>query len=106
MPDRSWCHDHDSHPGEGSELGTADQPVLIFAAFTLSYLARTFRPRNGGFHVDLRNPLLGPLTAYLPVIAILLIAHYAKVLGASAPWLIWLAVAGLALNAAALLRTG
>ncbi|MDX8028941.1 hypothetical protein SK803_01905 [Lentzea sp. BCCO 10_0856] len=76
--------------------------TLIFAAFTLAYLARTVRPRNGGFHVDLRHPLLGPLTAYLPVIAILLTAHYAKALGAVAPWLIWLAVAGLALNAAAL----
>src|SRR4051812_18917076 len=49
--------------------------TAVFAAFTLSYLAGTFRP-GAGFHVDLRHPLLGPLTAYLPVIAILLIAHY------------------------------
>jgi tellurite resistance protein len=76
--------------------------TLVFAAFTLTYLARTFSPGTGGFHIDLRHPLLGPLTAYLPVIAILLIAHYAPALGPVAPWLIWLAVLGLALNAAAL----
>lgn len=76
--------------------------TLVFAAFTLSYLTGTFRPGTGGFHLDLRHPLLGPLTAYLPVIAILLLAHYAAILGAAAAWLIWFAVAGLALNAAAL----
>ncbi|MFI6096023.1 hypothetical protein ACIA8G_10745 [Lentzea sp. NPDC051213] len=76
--------------------------TLVFAAFTLTYLAGTVRPGTGGFRLDLRHPLLGPLTAYLPVIAILLIAHYAPVLGGLAPWLIWTAVAGLALNAAAL----
>jgi tellurite resistance protein len=75
--------------------------TLVFAAFTFSYLAGTFRP-GAGFHIDLRHPLLGPLTAYLPVIAILLIAHYATDLGRAAPWLIWIAVASLALNAAAL----
>lgn len=75
--------------------------TLIFAVFTLTYLAGTFRP-GAGFHLDLRHPLLGPLTAYLPVIAVLLIAHYAPVLGAAAPWLIWIAVLGLAVNAAAL----
>jgi tellurite resistance protein len=75
--------------------------TVIFVAFTLSYAAGTFRP-GSGFHIDLRHPLLGPLTAYPPVIAILLIAHYAPALGALTPWLIWLAVLCLALNAAAL----
>lgn len=75
--------------------------TLVFAVFTLTYLAGTFRP-GAGFHLDLRHPLLGPLTAYLPVIAVLLISHYATALGAVAPWLIWLAVAALAVNAAAL----
>lgn len=72
----------------------------VFVAFTVSYVTGTFRP-GAGFHIDLRHPLLGPLTAYLPVIAILLIAHYASALGGVAKWLIWFAVACLALNAAA-----
>lgn len=75
--------------------------TAVFVAFTVTYVTGTFRP-GGGFHVDLRHPLLGPLTAYLPVISILLIAHYASALGAAAPWLIWIAVASLAVNAAAL----
>lgn len=87
-------------PGWPSELAFG-AATLVFAAFTLTYVAGTFRP-GAGFRIDLRHPLLGPLTAYLPVIAILLVAHYSAVLGALTPWLIWLAVLSLALNAAAL----
>ena len=57
---------------------------------------------RAGSHVDLRHPLFGPLTTYIPVIAVLLVAHYAPSLGEAAQWLTYAAVAALAINAAAL----
>jgi tellurite resistance protein len=54
------------------------------------------------FHIDLRHPLFGPLTAYIPVIVILLAAHYATYWPEVARWVVYVAVAALSVNAAAL----
>jgi tellurite resistance protein len=62
----------------------------------------TARHQTASFRLDLRHPLLGPLTAYIPVIAILLVAHYSSSLGGAGQWLTYVAVLSLALNAAAL----
>lgn len=91
-------------------LGVSDVPAtvayasagVVWAVFTGYYVVGTIRHDTGTFRADLRHPLIGPLTAYIPVIAILLIAHYATRLGAAAPWLIYTAVAALTVNAAAL----
>jgi tellurite resistance protein len=92
-------------------LGASDVPAglayaasaIVWAVFTVIYVVGTIRQESGGFDLDLRHPLLGPLTAYIPVIALLLIAHYAARLGGSAQWLCYAAVAALAINAAQLL---
>ncbi|MFI7067577.1 hypothetical protein ACIBL3_41735 [Kribbella sp. NPDC050124] len=76
--------------------------AAVWAAFTITYVVGAIRQRPGRLGVDLRHPLFGPLTAYIPVIAILLTAYYAADLGASARWLCYAAVAALAVNAAAL----
>lgn len=76
--------------------------TVVWAMFTGIYVVSAIRHDSGRFKVDLRHPLFGPLTAYIPVIAILLVAHYAAGLGQAARWLIYVAVAALAVNAAAL----
>jgi len=76
--------------------------TVVWVGFTVAYVVGTIRNESGSFHLDLRHPLTGPLTAYIPVIALLLIAHYATELGGSARWLCYAAVAALAINAAAL----
>jgi tellurite resistance protein len=76
--------------------------AIVWATFTGMYVVGAIHQDSGGFKVDLRHPLFGPLTAYVPVIAILLIAHYAPSLGQAARWLTYVAVAALAINAAAL----
>ncbi|MFG1817655.1 hypothetical protein ACGFIF_28120 [Kribbella sp. NPDC049174] len=84
-----------------AELAYAASAV-VWAAFTGIYVVGAIRRDSGRFKVDLRHPLFGPLTAYIPVIAILLVAHYAPSLGQAARWLMYGAVAALAINAAAL----
>lgn len=76
--------------------------AVVWATFTGMYVVGAIRRDSGGFSVDLRHPLFGPFTAYIPVIAILLIAHYAPSLGDAAFWLVCAAVVVLAINAAAL----
>ena len=91
-------------------LGASDIPATaayalataVWIAFTLAYVVGTVTGESGTFRMDLRHPLLGPLTAYIPVIAILLIAHYATALGVAALWLMCAAVVALTINAAAL----
>lgn len=91
-------------------LGASDVPAdlayaastVVWAVFTGTYVLGVVRHDMTRFHVDLRHPLFGPLTAYIPVIAILLIAHYASFLGAAAVWLVLVSVAALAINAGAL----
>jgi tellurite resistance protein len=77
--------------------------ALVWAAFTVVYVVGAIRHDSGRFGVDLRHPLFGPLTAYIPAVAILPVAHYAPSIGAAARWLIYIAVAALAVNAAALM---
>ncbi len=84
-----------------AELAYAASAV-VWMTFTGIYMAGAIRNDSGRFTVDLRHPLFGPLTAYIPVIAILLIAHYAPSLGQAARWMTYVAVAALAVNAAAL----
>ena len=92
-------------------LGASEVPAdvayavatVVYVVFTTVYVVGTVRHERGGFHLHLRHPLFGPLTAYLPVIAILLVAHYAPDLGDAARWLCWAATSALAINAAALL---
>lgn len=80
-------------------FGTA---ALVWAAFTVAYVVRIATAADNSFGAELRHPLAGPLTAYIPVIAILLIAHYRPQLGAATTWLIALAVGALAINIAQL----
>ncbi|WP_162237835.1 MULTISPECIES: TDT family transporter [unclassified Microbacterium] len=75
--------------------------TLIWAGFTVVYLTGGLR-RIASFTADLRHPLTGPFTAYIPVVAILLIAHYAPYLGDAAVWLILAATTVLAVIAAQL----
>ncbi|MEU4197174.1 hypothetical protein AB0E69_35100 [Kribbella sp. NPDC026611] len=66
------------------------------------YVVGTINNKAGSFRLDLRHPLLGPLTAYIPVVALLLISNYARELGVLAQWLTFAAIAALAINAAQL----
>ena len=92
-------------------LGTSTVPAslaygaasVVWAVFTVIYVVRTLGSADTGFRAELRHPLAGPLTAYIPVTAILLIARYEPDLGATAPWLMGIAVAALAVNIAQLL---
>jgi tellurite resistance protein len=77
--------------------------ATVWVAFTLVYIVGTVLYEGSRFHVHLRHPLVGPLTSYIPVIAILLVAHYAPDLGDAARSLCYAALAALAINAAALL---
>ena len=70
--------------------------------FTLVYLAG-LRSGTDAFRAQLQHPLTGPLTAYVPVTAILLLSHYAPQLGDVAAALCYAMVALLAVNAAALM---
>lgn len=74
--------------------------TILWSVFTVVYVVGTFAAPTKSFSADLRHPLLGPLTAYIPVIGILLISYYADELGDAAKWLVYLAVAALAVNAA------
>ena len=51
--------------------------TVVYVVFTTVYVVGTPRHERGGFHLHVRHPLFGPLTAYVPVIAILLVAHCA-----------------------------
>jgi tellurite resistance protein len=77
--------------------------ALVFCAFLVAYVIGTARHGPGRFHLDLRHPLTGPLTAYIPVIAMLLVPHYTSGLGSLGRWLTYLALTALLLNAAQLM---
>lgn len=91
-------------------LGASEVPAdvayaasaIVWVVFTGAYVIGTIRSDLGGFRADLRHPLFGPLTAYVPVIAILLVAHYTPSLASSAPWITSAVIGALAVNAAAL----
>ncbi len=85
-------------PGDLSYAAAA----IVWATFLVLYVVARIRHGSGSFRLDLRHPLTGPLTAYIPVIAMLLVPHYATGLGAAGRGLVYLALGGLVLNAAAL----
>jgi tellurite resistance protein len=61
--------------------------AIVWLAFSALYLLRGVR-RPGTFGMDLRHPAAGPFAAYIPVVGILLTAHYATLV----PWIGWLCV--------------
>ncbi|GAA3176661.1 MULTISPECIES: TDT family transporter [Streptomyces] len=75
--------------------------ALLWAGFTAVYAVGTVRSR-GSLRAAVRHPLSGPLTAFVPVVAILLIVHYGPLLGGAARALLYVAVGALALLAAVL----
>ena len=88
-------------PTAPSEIAWAAAAAL-WTIFTVAYVAGTTRHVTG-LLAELRHPLVGPLTAYIPVIAILLSIHYSTYWGEAGEWLTYLAIGALAVNAAALL---
>jgi tellurite resistance protein len=75
--------------------------ALLWLAFTVAYAAGIIRRR--AFVRDLHHPARGPYAAYIPVIAMLLVAHYAPVMHAAARWAMLALVAALAAVAALLI---
>jgi len=61
--------------------------VIAWVGFTALYIVSGVR-RSGSFGMDLRHPISGPFAAYIPVVGILLAAHYATWMPAAAPWLV------------------
>lgn len=64
---------------------------VIWVVFTGLYVVTAIRGEAvlGG---DLRHPLLGPFSAYIPVVAILLTAHYSQHVYTVFAWLCWASV--------------
>lgn len=93
------------------DLGVSSAPAeaafavatIVWTVFTLLYVTRTLTSPDTSFTAELRHPLAGPLTAYPPIVAILLAAHYQPWLGAAAAVLVTVAIAALALNIAQLI---
>jgi tellurite resistance protein len=76
--------------------------AVVWTVFTVYYVISGIR-RTGSFRADLRHPATGPFAAYIPVVAILLTAHFGTYFPSAAPWLIAVFVAALAVVAAQLL---
>jgi tellurite resistance protein len=76
--------------------------ALAWLVFSALYILSGIR-RGGTFGIDLRHPVSGPFAAYIPVIGILLAAHYGSVIPAAAPWLVGIFVGALAVVAAQLI---
>lgn len=76
--------------------------ATLWTVFTVGYVVGTVRHTSTSFRIELRHPLLGPLTAYIPVTAVLLSAHYSPRLEAAGEWVTYIAVLALVVNAAAL----
>jgi tellurite resistance protein len=76
--------------------------LVIWAWLTLRYFVYGVRTR-GTFVADLDDETTGPFAAYIPVVAILIAAHFHQELGSFAPWINGLFVAGLAIVCAQLL---
>jgi tellurite resistance protein len=90
-------------------LGAADWPAgilyavagLLWLVFTLVYVIGTVRSR-GSFRADVHHPLSGPLSAFVPVVAILLIVHYNGRLAGAARGFLYVAIGVLVALAAVL----
>lgn len=90
-------------------LGAPAWPLEILYAlsgaawltFAVMYIIRGLR-RPASFREDLRDPVTGPMTAFIPAVAILLSSHYAQYLPGIGPWITVFFVAALFLLAAQL----
>ena len=76
--------------------------LVFWLVFTALYLLERIR-EPAVFRVDREHPATGPNAALIPVIGILLAAHWSGLLGPAAPWVIGFFVAALGAVAAQLL---
>lgn len=74
----------------------------LWLAFTAIYLKRGWR-RKGAFQADLKHPGGGPFASLIPLVGILLAAHYSVYLPALGLWSLFAFVAALAVVATQLL---
>lgn len=74
----------------------------FWLAFSVIYLQRGWR-RKGAFQADLKHPGGGPFASLIPLVGILLAAHYSEHLPALGKWSLFLFVAALAVVATQLL---
>lgn len=74
----------------------------IWLALTATYLKRGWR-RKGAFHADLKHPGGGPFASLIPLVGILLAAHYSAYLPVLGVWALFAFVAALAVVATQLL---
>ncbi|MCC9157910.1 TDT family transporter [Streptomyces parvulus] len=88
-------------PAWPAELLYAGSSVL-WIALTTAYAAAKIRHR-GAFRADLIHPVAGPFTTLIPLVAILLTAHYAQYAFTPFAWLCGAAITTLALLTARLL---
>ncbi|MCU1478961.1 MAG: family transporter [Subtercola sp.] len=75
--------------------------AVIWAVFSVVYILQGI-VREGSFRADLRHPGIGPFASYIPVVGIVLAAHYGQYVPAAAPWIMALLVAALGIVAAQL----
>jgi tellurite resistance protein len=76
--------------------------LVFWAVFTVIYLAER-RARLSEYREDREHPGTGPNAAFIPVVGILLTAHWAQLLGPAAPWIVGALVAALGVVAVQLL---
>lgn len=74
----------------------------FWLAFSIIYLRRGWR-RKGAFQADLKHPGGGPFASLIPLVGILLAAHYSEHLPALGKWSLFVFVAALAIVATQLL---
>lgn len=75
---------------------------VLWAAFTVIYVVNGIR-KKGVFRGDLTHPGAGPFSAYIPLIAVLLAAHYTEIDTAVFSVLCWISASALAIVAAQLI---
>ncbi|MFB9457395.1 SLAC1 family transporter [Streptomyces antimycoticus] len=84
--------------GDAAYAGAA----VAWLILTVAYLAQGLR-RPGMLGADLRNPVTGPLTAYPPVVGMLMVPHLGLYAHTAAEWICGVFVATLMLLVAAML---
>lgn len=70
----------------------------LWLILTTIYLLRGLR-RKGAFRADLRNPVTGPFASFIPLVGILLSAHYSEYVPALGAWVCIAFIAALAVVA-------
>ncbi|GAA3316197.1 TDT family transporter [Arthrobacter ramosus] len=70
----------------------------IWLIFTVVYVLRGLR-RKGAFGADLRHPMAGPFASFIPLVGILLSAHYSEYLPGLGAWVCVAFIAALAIVA-------